>query len=315
MLLREAAVPIKFLKVTMGAGKMHPDETPVDLSLVRGLLAAQFPQWAGLPVEPVDSSGTDNAMYRLGEDMAVRLPRIDWAAGNVEREQRWLPLLARSLPVPIPVPLGKGKPAEGYPWDWSVVRWLKGDNPIVNSIANADRLGEDLAEFILALRQIDPIDGPPAGRGVPLSTRDAPTRAAIEQLHGIVDTAAVTSAWEVALRLPEWTGPVTWLHGDLSPGNILIADDRLSGVIDFGGVGVGDPSVDLIVAWNMLPAAARRTFRAALHVDDATWKRGRGWALSIALIQLPYYKDTNPALSANARHVIREVLSDHELSV
>jgi aminoglycoside phosphotransferase (APT) family kinase protein len=294
---------------------MHPDETPVDLALVRGLLAAQFPQWAGLTVEPVDSSGTDNAMYRLGEDMAVRLPRIDWAAGNVEREQQWLPLLAPLLPVPIPVPLGKGKPADAYPWDWSVVRWLRGENPIVNDIANPDRLGEDLAEFIIALRQIDPTHGLPAGRGVPLSTRDTPTRAAIAQLQGMIDTAAVTSAWESALSLPEWSGPVTWLHGDLSPGNILIADDRLSGVIDFGGLGVGDPTVDLIVAWNMLPAAGRSAFRAALQVDDATWKRGRGWALSIALIQLPYYKDTNPALAANARYVIREVLSDHALSL
>lgn len=299
----------------MGAGKMHPDETPVDLALVRGLLAAQFPQWAGLTVEPVDSSGTDNAMYRLGGDMAVRLPRIDWAAGNVEREQQWLPLLAPLLPVPVPVPLGKGKPADGYPWDWSIVRWLKGENPIVNDIASPDRLGEDLAEFIIALRQIDPTHGPPAGRGVPLSTRDTPTRDAIEQLHGIIDTAAVTSAWESALSLPEWSGPVTWLHGDLSPGNILITNHRLSGVIDFGGLGVGDPTVDLIVAWNMLPTAARSTFRAALQVDDATWKRGRGWALSIALIQLPYYKDTNPALAANARYVIREVLSDHALSL
>jgi aminoglycoside phosphotransferase (APT) family kinase protein len=254
-------------------------------------------------------------MYRLGEDMAVRLPRIDWAAGNVEREQQWLPLLAPLLPVPVPVPLGKGKPAEGYPWDWSIVRWLKGENPVVNNIANPDRLGEDLAEFIIALRQIDPTDGPPAGRGVPLSTRDTPTRAAIEQLHGMIDTAAVTSAWEFALNLPEWSGPVTWLHGDLSPGNILIADNRLSGVIDFGGLGVGDPTVDLIVAWNMLPAAARSTFWAALQVDDATWKRGRGWALSIALIQLPYYMDTNPPLAANARYVIREVLSDHALSL
>jgi len=313
--LEKQRIPINFLKVIMGAGKMHPDETPVDLALVRGLLAAQFPQWAGLTVEPVDSSGTDNAMYRLGEDMAVRLPRIDWAAGNVEREQQWLPLLAPLLPVPVPVPLGKGKPAEGYPWDWSIVRWLKGENPVVNNIANPDRLGEDLAEFIIALRQIDPTDGPPAGRGVPLSTRDTPTRAAIEQLHGMIDTAAVTSAWEFALNLPEWSGPVTWLHGDLSPGNILIADNRLSGVIDFGGLGVGDPTVDLIVAWNMLPAAARSTFWAALQVDDATWKRGRGWALSIALIQLPYYMDTNPPLAANARYVIREVLSDHALSL
>jgi aminoglycoside phosphotransferase (APT) family kinase protein len=296
----------------MRDAKMHSDEADIDESIVSRLIAAQFPQWTDLPVEPVDSAGTDNAMFRLGEDMAVRLPRIDWAAGNVEREQQWLPRLAPLLPIAIPVPLGKGKPAEGYPWNWSIVRWLSGENPIVDSIADPDLLAEDLAEFVIALRRIDPTDGPPADRGVPLKMRDAPTRAAIEQLHGIIDTAAATAVWEAALQIPEWFGSGAWIHGDLSPGNVLITRGRLSAVIDFGGMGVGDPTVDLIVAWNLLPTAARNIFRAALRVDDATWRRGRGWALSIALIQLPYYQETNRVLSANSRYVIREVLADHE---
>jgi aminoglycoside phosphotransferase (APT) family kinase protein len=290
---------------------MHADEVEIDISLVRRLLAAQFPHWADLPVEPVDSAGTDNAMYRLGEDMAVRLPRIDGAVRDVEREQRWLPRLAPLLPVAVPAPLGMGMPAEGYPWHWSVYRWLEGENPTVDGLAEPGLLAKDLADFVTALRRIDTTDGPPAGRGVPLARRDAPTRAAIEDLHGTVDTGAATAAWEQAVQIPEWPGPAAWVHGDLSPGNVLIAQGRLSAVIDFAGVGVGDPTVDLIVAWNLLPAGARNLFRAALQVDDATWSRGRGWALSIALIQLPYYRNTNAVLAANARHVIGEVLADH----
>ncbi|MEW2085334.1 aminoglycoside phosphotransferase family protein [Streptomyces sp. NPDC005283] len=296
----------------MCAGKMHADEVDIDESLVRRLLAAQFPQWADLPVELVDSAGTCNAMYRLGEDMAVRLPRVEWAVSDVEREYQWLPRLAPPLPVAIPVPLEKGTPAEGYPWSWSVYRWLDGENPAIGRIAEPAQLAKDLAEFVAALHRIHPVDGPPADRGVPLAMRDAPTRATIEELHGIIDTDAASAAWDAALRAPEWTGPAVWVHGDLQPGNVLTAHGRLSAVIDFGCLGVGDPAVDLIVAWSLLTADTRDVFRVGLQVDDATWARGRGWALSIALIELPYYRDSNPVMAANARHVIHEVLVDHE---
>ncbi|MCP2167397.1 aminoglycoside phosphotransferase family protein [Goodfellowiella coeruleoviolacea] len=294
----------------MRAGRMHADEVDIDAALVRRLVATQFPQWTDLPVEPVESSGTDNAMFRLGADMAVRLPRIAGAVPDVAREHRWLPRLAPRLPVAVPTPLGLGAPGEGYPWSWSVYRWLDGTNPVVGHLAEPDLLAADLAGFVAALRRVDPAGGPPAGRGVALAARDAPTRAAIAQLHGMIDTERATAAWERALRLPEHTGPPAWLHGDLGPGNVLVTAGRLTAVIDFGGVGVGDPTADLIVAWNLLPANARRAFRTALDVDDTTWARGRGWALSIALIQLPYYHRTNPALADNARHVIREVLTD-----
>ena len=294
------------------AGKMHADEVDTDASLVRRLLAAQFPQWADLPIEPVASAGTDNAIYRLGDDLAVRLPRIHWAIGQVEKEQRWLPTLAPLLPVAIPVLLGKGEPAEGYPWHWSVHRWLNGENPAVDHLTDPGVLAAELAQFVAALQRIDPAGGPPAGRGVPLAERDAPTRTAIDALQGMVDTAAVAEAWEAALRAPDWRHPPVWIHGDLAAGNLLRVEGRLSAVIDFGCLGVGDPACDLIVAWNLLPAETRNVFRAALHVDDATWERGRGWALSIALIQLPYYRSTNPVLAAGARHTIGEVLADHE---
>jgi aminoglycoside phosphotransferase (APT) family kinase protein len=289
---------------------MHADEVPTDVPLVRRLLAAQFPEWAALPIARVPSSGTDNALYRLGDDMVVRLPRIHWAVEDVDKDFRWLPLLAPLLPLAIPVPLAKGTAAEGYPWEWGVYRWLEGEHPTVDRIADPDSLARDLAQFVEALHRIDLTGGPPATRGVPLAMRDDPTRTAIAALQGTIDTHATTAAWEAALQTPAWSGPSVSVHGDLSPGNLLLQGGRLTAVIDFGGLGVGEPACDLIVAWNLLPADARRVFRVELGADDATWARGRGWALSVALIQLPYYRDTNPALAANARHVIREVLAD-----
>ena len=303
----------------MTAGKMHVDEVATDVSLVERLLARQFPQWANLPLEPVRSAGTDNALYRLGDDMAVRLPRIQAAAGQVDKEQQWLPRFAPLLPLAIPVPLAKGTPAEGYPWNWSVYRWLEGENATVDRIADLRQAAIALAQFIAALQRIDPADGPAPGphnfgRGVPLTMRDAPTRAAIASLHGVLDTEAATAAWEAALQVPVWQKPPVWIHGDLQSGNLLAVEGQLSAVIDFGGLAVGDPACDLIVAWNLLSAESRTVFRTTLAVDDATWARGRGWALSVGLIALPYYQSTNPVLAAISRRAIDEVLADHRHS-
>jgi aminoglycoside phosphotransferase (APT) family kinase protein len=296
---------------------MHADEADIDVSLVSRLVSTQFPQWADLPIEPVHSAGTDNALYRLGDDMSVRLPRIPGATGQADKEHRWLPKLAPLLPLSIPVPLAKGTPGEGYPWHWSVYRWLDGENATIERIADPRQAAAELARFVAALWRIDPTGGPPPGshnsnRGVPLATRDASTRAAIASLEGTLDGDAVTAAWEAALQAPAWHGPPVWIHGDLQSGNLLAQRGRLSAVIDFGCLGVGDPACDLIVAWNLLPAETRDVFRAALGVDDATWARGRGWALSVGLIALPYYHSTNPVLAGISRYTIDEVLADHE---
>ncbi len=292
----------------MPSRKMHADEVSTDASLVRRLLRAQFPSWSELSIEPVASTGTDNALYRLGRERLVRLPRIRSAVPHVEREHAWLPRLAPELPCAVPEPLAKGTPGEGYPWPWSVLRWLDGENSIVGQIAEPARLARDLAAFVVALRGVDPSGGPAAGRGAPLVERDRFTRDAIAALRGEVDGDAVTAVWESALRAPAYRGAPVWIHGDLSPGNVLCVNGRLVAVIDFGCLGIGDPACDAIAAWNLLPADARDEFREALEIDDATWLRARGWALSIALIQLPYYRDTNPALAANARHAIAELL-------
>jgi aminoglycoside phosphotransferase (APT) family kinase protein len=287
---------------------MHAEEPDIDVALVGRLVSAQFPQWAALPIEPFQSDGTSNAIYRLGNELAVRLPRV--STGQVELEHRWLPRLAPLLPLAVPVPLAKGRPGEGFPFSWSVNRWLEGEVATRERVTDLRLAAADLAAFIGALQRIDPGDGPRSSRGVPLAQRDERTRAAIDELHGKLDTDALTAAWEAALQAPAWHGPPVWTHGDLYDGNLLAQDGRLSGVIDFGALGVGDPACELIVAWSLFSAETRDFFRGAVAVDDATWARGRGWALSVALIALPYYETTNPVMVANARYRIDQVLAD-----
>ncbi|MFF3273946.1 aminoglycoside phosphotransferase family protein [Streptomyces chrestomyceticus] len=293
---------------------MHHSQQPVDEDLVRRLVAGQFPRWAGLAVRRFPSDGTVNAMYRLGDGMVVRLPLIASGAGDMLTEREWLPRLAPRLPVAVPEVLGAGEPAGEYPWPWSVYRWLPGANPEAGALSDPVLLAGDLAGFVAAMRSVTLPGAPTAHRGGPVAALDAGTRAAIEELRGIpeedVDCDAVTAVWEDALRAPEWDGLPVWLHADLMPGNLLVDGGRLTGVIDFGCAGAGDPACDLFPAWNLLPSDARKVFREALGVDEATWRRGRGRTLSQALIALPYYRRTNPAMACNARHVIRAVLGE-----
>ena len=303
----------------MATSRMHVDEVDTNVSLVVRLLTTQFPQWASLPIKPAHSAGTGNALYRLGDDMVVRLPRIPSAVGQVDKEQKWLPKLAPLLPLNIPVPLAKGKPSDGYPWYWSVYRWLKGEDATTVPIADSRQAATDLAQFIIALQQIEITDGPSPGqhnfyRGVPLAMRDQQTRDAIAALKDLIDANEVTAAWDAAIETPAWNGQPVWLHGDLHAGNLLVQQGRLSAVIDFGGLGVGDPACDVMAAWIFLSAENRAAFREVLQVDDATWARGRGWALSFGLIALPYYQTTNPVLAGIAQRAINEVLADHNIA-
>ena len=289
---------------------MHDGEVAVDEHLVAALLAEQFPAWGGLPLARVTSTGTDYAVFRLGADLSVRLPRIGWAVDQVHRDAEWLPRVDGLLPVAVPEPVAVGEPGCGYPWSWALHRWVPGSNPVPGAVAEPERLADDLAGLVTAFHRIDLPGGRAARRGLPLATQDEAARRAVAALGEQVDAAAVLDAWDGALAAPPWSGPPTWFHGDLSPGNLLCVDHHLHAVIDFGSLGVGDPAVDLIVAWNLLPAAVRPAFRAGVGVDDATWARGRGWALSIALIQLPYYEHTNPDLAVVARRTVAEVLAD-----
>ncbi len=292
---------------------MHADEFYIDESLVRRLLAAQLPEWANLALVAVPSAGTDNALYRLGDDMVVRLPRMNGLEGAIEKERRWLPLLAPRLPLAIPVPLATGAPAENYPWHWSVYSWLDGETPPTNAASDADHLTEDLIHFVRALQHVDLPDGPPSRRGGPLEAQDPEARGALEDLSALIDTDAATAAWDEALDTPAWSDSPVWVHGDLLPGNLLVKRGHLSGVIDWALMGTGDPACDMVVAWALLPPRARAAFRRELDIDDRTWARGRGWALSIGLIALPYYKATNPEFARTAQHLINEALADYKL--
>ena len=292
-------------------GTMHADEAETDAGLVRRLLRAQFPQWADLPITRLASGGTVNAIYRLGEDLTVRLPLRPGGADAIAMEARLLPRLAPLLPLPIPEVVATGTPGQGYPMAWAVHRWIEGRNPVEGRLAEPELVARDLAAFAAAIRKIDLPGGPPAHRGEPLIAEDRQMRAAIEALRRTgepFDADTITHAWDEALAAAPWTGPACWTHSDFMPSNLLLAGGRVSAVIDFGTVGMGEPATDLIPAWNLLPASARRAYREAVDVDDATWARSRGWALSMAVIQLPYYRMTNPIISANARHVIREIL-------
>ncbi|MEV6417377.1 aminoglycoside phosphotransferase family protein [Kribbella sp. NPDC051718] len=291
-------------------GRMHANEALIDGELVLRLVAGQFPQWVGLPVAEIPSSGTVNAMYRLGDSLTVRLPRIAGGVSDIEKEFEWLTRLAPLLPVRIPTPVALGEPADGYPWPWLVQEWIPGAIAVAGEVRDPVGLAGDLASFVRAFRAIEIPDGPAAYRGGALSSQDEETRKALLQLDGWIDTATASAAWESALAAAPANSPC-WVHADLMPSNLLVTDGgRLAAVLDFATAGIGDPACDLIPAWNLLPAVGRAAYREALGVDDEAWVRGRGRALSMALIQLPYYRDTNPGIAANAQHVIDEVLAD-----
>jgi aminoglycoside phosphotransferase (APT) family kinase protein len=294
--------------------KMHDNEQEVTLDLVRTLLKEQCQQWADLTLVPVRSSGTDNALFRLGDQYVVRIPRIEWSPGSVtngiNKESLWVPQLARHLKTPVSEPVFKGSPNDIFPWPWSITKWHDGHNPDFEKKNEYEQLAIDLACFLNELHNISlPQTGPFSRRGVPLNNLDRETKKALKALEDDMDTRPLAFLWGELSNTPGWNKPPVWMHGDLLPGNILIQNNRLSAVIDFADVGLGDPACDLVVAWCLFNAHSRAIFRKHLiNVDEHTWQRGQGWALSIALIILPYYKNTNPVLTSVARRIIEQLL-------
>jgi aminoglycoside phosphotransferase (APT) family kinase protein len=275
----------------------------IDAALARRLIDAQFPQWSHLAIEPVEVDGWDNRTFRLGSELSIRLPTGDWYAQQVDKEQHWLPVLAPQLPLPIPTPVARGEPAAGYPYSWSVYRWLDGDLASRARIDDLTGFAASLAAFLNALARIDATGGPEPGqhnfyRGGPLATYEAETLAAVDALGQEIPRDAVLRVWEDAMTTT-WDRDPVWLHGDVASGNLLVRDGRLAAVIDFGSSGVGDPACDVVIAWTFLSGPSRDRFRADLDVDAATWSRGRGWALWKALI-------------TRAHRDIAEVLADYE---
>ena len=287
-------------------------------ALISRMVATQFPQWADLPITPVEGDGNDNATFRLGAYMSVRLPTDNRYVPQVDKEHRWLPLLIAHLPLSIPQPLAKGVAASGFPRPWSVYRWLEGEPATVAAVTDKRIFATDLADFLTALYRIDPAGGPPPGehnffRGGPLTTYDSESRAAIAALGDRIDREAALDLWDTALAAT-WKNAPVWVHGDVSAGNLLVDRGRLSAVIDFGCLGIGDPACDLTIAWTYLSGGTREAFRRRLPVDDATWARARGWALWKAVITLVQAIENNPTGAAAARSIIGDVLTEHRVN-
>ncbi len=287
----------------------------VDRAMVRRLLAEQFPEWCDLDIEPVVRDGRDNRTFRLGPAMLIRLPTAQCYALQVEKEHRWLPELAPTLPLPIPVPLAMGEPGGGYPWKWSIYRWLEGEPAAIGRVDDRNDFAKMLGQFLVALQRADSTGGPAPGphnffRGGPLAIYEGEARDAISSLEEVIRAGEAISVWLSALKT-EWEGAPVWVHGDMSPTNLLVSGGRLSGAIDFGCMGVGDPACDLTIAWTFFSGKSRETFREPLRFDNATWTRARGWALWKAAITLRKTDKSQVALYEGTRRVIEDLLVEH----
>lgn len=287
----------------------HDDEVETDLELVHQLIQEQCPQFADQPLQLLASQGTDNVLYKLGHDKLIRLPRTEGAVHSLEKEAKWLPALASHLPIPIPPIVQRGHPAAHYPFPWLIITWLEGSSCTEVDLQQA---ACDLGAFVRSMHQIPTARAPLCARGQPLHTRDTQTRHAIEALQDLYDQNTLLNLWEKALAQPQWEKAPLWIHGDLHPGNLLVQNNKISAVLDFGLMGVGDPACDLMVAWTLLDDVSRATFRKIVQPDEATWARGRGWALTLGLVAYPYYRKSHPAFAAIAKRAIDNIVENSD---
>lgn len=324
---------------------LHDDHLPITTDLVRRLVERSFPEHAGLTITPLNVSGSTNALYRLGDDFLVRLPRQPGGSASIDKEARWLPFVAPHLTVPVPEVVGVGDPAHGYPERWSVTRWLDGRTPTVPwdpADGSPAALAEDLARTVRELRAIpvpaDVADDPDLQwyRGGLLRDVDAEFREALAGCREIpelgLDLGRALEVWEEALAVelrwlrgssqsssapqpasgapqPAWC----WFHGDLFAENLLVRDGRLAAVLDAGGLAIGDPTIDLVAGFEVLDAAGLRIYRNALEVSDDEWTRAKGWALFVAIVTFPYYWETMPTRCAHRRVMAQAVLTEPRL--
>jgi aminoglycoside phosphotransferase (APT) family kinase protein len=293
---------------------MHEDEVDVDADVVRRLLAEQVPELAALPITRVASTGTVNALFRVGDEHVARLPLVAHWSDDIEREWQWLPwFAARITTVRLPEPVFKGRPDASYPFVWSVHRWIPG-SPYDDTLVDDERAAaETLARFVLELRSLAVVVGAPIGGRDPLRVLDDDTREAIRDSAGVIDADMAMKVWEQALEAPAWNGDPSWIHGDLLRPNLIVQEGRLVAVIDFGFIGVGDPATDLMPAWSVFGPAGQEVFRSMLDPDDATWSRGRGIALHQAASVIPYYTETNPGFVELSRRAIEQIQADFVL--
>ena len=294
--------------------RLHDDQVDVDEALAHRLLARRLPHLAGLGLRRVPSAGTDNIIFRLGDDLALRLPMHPGAVDGLRKELRWLPVLSPYLSLEVPAVVATGEPGDGYPFPWAVVRWLEGIDALSGRPDDLGELARTLGGFVRELQGVDgaPVAGgePGFARGLPVAGRDESVRQSLGQCAGDVDVVAVRAIWDDALTAAPWRGPPVWLHADLLPGNLLLRDGRLAGVLDFGAMASGDPAYDVTPAWHVLDAPSRRVFREVVGVDDATWCRARGLVVAFGVGALAYYRDTNPGMVRTAMRGLTEAVGD-----
>lgn len=290
--------------------RMHADQVDITVADVACLVAEQFPRWRDLPVRPVTSHGTVNALFRLGDDVVLRFPlRPDpgaTARASLEHEQDLARLIARHTRLLVPEPLAVGRPAAGYSGWWTAYGWIPGDTVEPGTGVDQLELARDLARFVGELQSMDTggRTWQGRGRGGPLTRLAESVDGALADSAGLVDVRRVAEVWRQCLATGRHDTPDVWIHADLMPGNLLLREGRLAAVLDLGSAGIGDPAVDLMPAWNLLDDEGRRAYRSALRVDDLTWERGRGWAVAQAIMALPYYQHTNPVMADTARRTL-----------
>ncbi|MED5017767.1 aminoglycoside phosphotransferase family protein [Paenibacillus chibensis] len=288
----------------------------IDVTVVKRLIQEQFPDWSELEIKPVTNGGNDNRTFHLGNDMSVRLPSGEAYVPQVEKELKWLPILSKELSLPISTPLARGNPSKEYPFPWTVNKWIDGETLQLQNIHDLSQFAKDLGTFLNELQAIDTRGGPIAGkhnfyRGGNLAVYDPETRDAIKQNKDTLNGSLLNEIWELALN-STWVANPVWVHGDMAPGNILVKDGRLSAVIDFGILGVGDPSCDAAMAWTFFDAPSRKVFRNTLQMDEDTWNRARGWALWKALITYHSNRSSDKAIAEESYRIMKTIEQEYE---
>ncbi|MEH7351889.1 aminoglycoside phosphotransferase family protein [Gottfriedia acidiceleris] len=286
----------------------------INVELVKQLINEQFPIWSHLEIKPVELSGNDNRTFHLGDHMSVRLPSAECYVPQVEKEHKWLPILANKLSLPVSKPLAKGSPSKYYPWPWTINEWIDGETSSKENIIDLNQFAKDLGQFLNEFQSIDAHGGPIAGthnffRGGNLAVYDRETRDSIDQTKEIFSKDLLTEIWETALS-SKWEGEQVWVHGDIAPGNLLVKNGKLCAVIDFGILGVGDPSCDAAMAWTFFDTHSRNVFKNVLNFDDNTWNRARGWALWKALITFNANKENTTSIKEESFNTINVIMND-----
>ncbi|NWK69237.1 aminoglycoside phosphotransferase family protein [Bacillus paramycoides] len=290
---------------------------PINTELAKRLVQEQFPEWAHLEIKPVKFSGHDNRTFHLGKQMSVRLPSDAAYVPQVEKENKWLPILSKEITLPISSPIAKGNPSAEYPWPWSINKWIEGETVTKENVHNLNEFAADLGSFLVELQSIDASNGPKAGahnfyRGGLISVYDEEARVAIENNKDVFDETLLKHLWDLALR-STWERTPVWIHGDIAPGNLLIKDGKLCAVIDFGILGVGDPACDAAMAWTFFDKNSRNVFKEVLCMDEETWNRARGWALWKALITYDANRNSNKRMAEESYRVIQVIVDDYAM--